>query len=744
MYLEKLEIQGFKSFASKIVLSFPRKQKKNPGIAAIVGPNGAGKSNIADAVRWVLGEQSLKIIRGKRAEDVIFAGSGVKTRLGFAEVEIFLNNEDKTTNVDYEHISVKRRVYRDGTGEYYINNSKVRLSDVQMLLAQANFGQRTYSVIGQGMVDAILSASPEERKNFFDEATGVKQYQIKREQASVKIKSTEQNLSQVSGLLKEIKPRLASLNRQVKRLEKRSVTEQNLQDLQIRYYGNIWQNLKTELDSFEKQKKSAEEEYAVLTKKILELQNQLSSIEKNQNKEGKNHIEKIQSEYKEAIEKKNKLIMSYASIEKEILIFEQTLKSEENPANAKILLKTTKKYLEFLKKITNASTIEDFKKIQSEAKHLLIETEKLINTDQGEKQETSKDSLLKKQSLEKLAILREEIMQAEKLVKEKEENLENISINQTNATTGVFKIQKEYQLLQQKLYEITNKKNSIEVNLARLQTRKEDIEIEIDKETRENIKEKIKNYSQKKNQTEDLWPFIAKEKHELEMIGGIDPEINDEHKETKNRHDFLETQTSDLENALEKTKKAIKELDLIIEKEFEKSFLKIEKYFGEYFKILFRGGTATLEKNKENELDSISEEIASGLTEEEKERLSQNYKIGITIKATPPNKKVHSINMLSGGEKALTSIALISAIIKANPSPFVVLDEVDAALDESNSQRFADILSNLASITQFIAITHNRATMEKSDILYGITIGSDGVSKLLSVDIEKAQKVIKK
>ena len=146
--------------------------------------------------------------------------------------------------------------------------------------------------------------------------------------------------------------------------------------------------------------------------------------------------------------------------------------------------------------------------------------------------------------------------------------------------------------------------------------------------------------------------------------------------------------------------------------------------------------------DKQNELDSLSEEMAQNLTEEEQEKLANSFKIGIEISACPPGKKVGSISMLSGGEKALTSIALICAIIRANPSPFVVLDEVDAALDESNSERFAQILSNLSEHTQFIVITHNRATMEQANILYGVTMNEDGVSKLLSVDLEKAVKEI--
>ena len=182
MHLEKLEVQGFKSFAGKSALSFPGLiDKDRRGLTAIVGPNGSGKSNIADAIKWVLGEQSIKTLRGKKSEDVIFSGSEKMGKLGMAEVSLFLNNEDKQAPIDYSQIVLTRRMYRDGNSEYLLNNSRVRLLDVQMLLAKANFGQKTYSVVGQGTVDTFLNASLTERKEFFDEATGVKQFQIKRD-----------------------------------------------------------------------------------------------------------------------------------------------------------------------------------------------------------------------------------------------------------------------------------------------------------------------------------------------------------------------------------------------------------------------------------------------------------------------------------------------------------------------------------------------------------------------------------
>ncbi len=248
MYLEKLEIQGFKSFANKNGLVFPGLiEGGRRGLTAVVGPNGSGKSNIADAVRWALGEQSMKMLRGKKSEDIIFSGSDKKGKLGMAEVSLFFNNEDRQAPIDYSQFVLTRRLYRDGESEYLINNSKVRLLDVQLLLAKANVGQKTYSVIGQGMVEGFLNTSLSERKEFFDEATGVKQFQIKRDDSLNKLRASLEHLGQAEMLLGEIEPRLANLTRQVSRLKKRGEIEIELRALQLSYFRTIWHEIRLKI-----------------------------------------------------------------------------------------------------------------------------------------------------------------------------------------------------------------------------------------------------------------------------------------------------------------------------------------------------------------------------------------------------------------------------------------------------------------------------------------------------------------
>ncbi|MBI2050980.1 MAG: AAA family ATPase [Parcubacteria group bacterium] len=738
MYLEKLELQGFKSFAHKAVLEFPVRSAgaHSPGIAAIVGPNGSGKSNTADAVRWVLGEQSLKLLRGKKSEDVIFSGSAKLARLGFAEVALYLNNEDKKTDVEYEKLVIKRRVYRDGTGEYRINNSKVRLADIQLLLAQANFGGRSYSVIGQGMTDAILSASPFERKNFFDEATGVKQFQIKRGSAVSKIKATEENLAEVRGLIREISPRVKLLAHQMEKRKKREQLSKELAILQTSYYGSLWHDTATKREALRDRKRGIEKDHLALAKKLSELQNRLAKLEKEQKSAVVGGYDKVQSAYRESLAKKNEVTGALAGIKRELEVLKRVEKEHPTGIDAEKLVASARRHVSFLEAFGRASSLAEFKALKAKAASLAAELKSVLNeTNAGTSRISEKISELTRN----IAALHGDLTRAEQEVAEKQNLVDKLRHAESKATTDVFETQRKYQELQRDLHQAAAHASAIDVEAAKVETRSLDLQSEIDREVARDLCIAIKNYHPGPGaQSGVAWEKIAAIKSELEMIGGIEESADSEYREAKKRHDFLVLQLKDLDTGLEKTKRALLELDATIEKQFTSAFQKIEAGFSEYFKTLFNGGSAKLVMYKQNELEMLSEDLAAGLTKKEQESLAQSVKTGIEIKASPPGKKVSSISVLSGGERALTSIALICAIIRANPSPFVVLDEVDAALDEANSERFAHILATLSRDTQFIAITHNRATMEQSSILYGVTMGDNGVSKLLSVDLEKA------
>ncbi len=234
MRLKHLELHGFKSFAARVGFVFPT------GITAIVGPNGSGKSNLADAVRWALGEQSFSVLRAKKTEDLIFAGGEGRARSGMAEVYLTLDNSDGFFPIEFSEVTIGRRAYRDGENEYLLNGSKVRLRDITELLAQTGLARRTYTVIGQGLIDQALSLRAEERRALFEEAAGISLYQQKREDALRRLDETQRNLERVKDILAEIGPRVRQLDRQARRAEDYIRLSAELHDMQRTWFGFDW------------------------------------------------------------------------------------------------------------------------------------------------------------------------------------------------------------------------------------------------------------------------------------------------------------------------------------------------------------------------------------------------------------------------------------------------------------------------------------------------------------------------
>ncbi len=869
MFLEKLEIQGFKSFAGKNTLEFPGNVDRNKkGITAVVGPNGSGKSNIADAIRWALGEQSMKTLRAKLNEDVIFSGSSSKGRLGMSEVSLHLNNENKHIPIDYSQLVITRRLYRNGDNEYLINNAKTKLSDIQMLLAKANFGQKTYSVIGQGMVEDFLKTGPAERKNFFDEATGVKQYQIKRERSLNKLISSQENLRQAEMLLHEIEPRLKSLTKQVNKIRQKKDLKKDLRRLQDKYYRKKWHELNNGFGQYRDLIPELEEKKRRKTEKLNKYNQELNSIEQQDKagdklKENERKLEELQQKKEESVkqiagltaqleanlESQGKFDVSWLysrqeEISSQIKKLEQELdpiqpriekinsKIDKEESRKKTINDQTKKLNKELFDLINSNNkqeqdremkekleeinnrldklkvVDDIKTIKKLIAYIEEMLQEAINMAGQKKQENKEQLKKKKEGIEKkirvqeasrletegslndlnskknslkqqqeflnkniLSLKKEQEGIEQKLAKhKKEEGREDVlkkrkelqkqmdsteekirslkeetnKINREREERNkrVFSIQREAQLLQKDINEINNKLGEIKTASAKYETRLEELEEEIRQETN-NLKAVKDNPPQEEIDTNETGQRIDKIKNRLNLIGGINPEVENEYEKTKEKYDFLAEQAKDLKQGISNLKSIIHDLDKIIKKKFNKEFKVISDKFEEYFKILFKGGSAKIIKIPQQEAEKEEENEENHEYIKKLHQYNSTGLAGIDIWATPPGKKIHSLSLLSGGEKALTSIALICAIINANPSPFVVLDEVDAALDEANSQRFAKILNELSHKTQFILITHNRAAMHQANVLYGTTMDENGITKLLSLQLEEAEKKVK-
>nr|HPM43027.1 AAA family ATPase [Candidatus Omnitrophota bacterium] len=240
MYFKSLEIVGFKSFADKTKLNF------EPGVTAIVGPNGCGKSNIADSIRWVLGEQSAKSLRASNMQDVIFNGTDTKEPINLAEVSLTFDNANRALPIDYDEVTITRRVFRSGETEYLLNKTPVRLKDISELLMGTGIGTESYSIIEQGKMDLILSSKPEDRRFVFEEASGITKYKSKKKEALRKLEQTEQNLLRINDIILEVKRQISSIERQAKKAEKYKVDFERLKDYEVKLSFVEFRDLKTQ------------------------------------------------------------------------------------------------------------------------------------------------------------------------------------------------------------------------------------------------------------------------------------------------------------------------------------------------------------------------------------------------------------------------------------------------------------------------------------------------------------------
>ncbi len=781
MYLKKLEISGFKSFANKTTLDFSFSQDgQTRGITAVVGPNGSGKSNIADSLRWVMGEQSMKNLRGKKSEDIIFAGSGKKARLGGAQVTLYFDNADKKIPLEFEEVSITRKIYRSGEGEYLINGSRARLQDVVDLLAKAGIGKESYSIINQGMADAVLNATPLDRRSIIEEAAGVKQYQIKKERALRKLESTRDNLDKAKSLAEEIKPHLKMLKRQAEKAAQSEGVAKELKEKQLKLYTYLWNNFQSEKNKFNEAKDEMGRHMMNIQREVDKLGDELT----HESKENKvnNRLAELEKEKNARRNRLNQLDRDLIVTEGRIEIEKEKQKSMEMIEEIKIQsipvdLHYVRKGIEdiradqekLISRLESAEKMEDLQEIKEFARAIqqrLFELKSDI--EKGKKpariatqsvaggedkvetphRDVSKPKVVEDSSVilelkEKTLKIREEIQKVENEVKELDQKISEEIRSDREKRQKFFDLERNLRAKQDELNKMKDQFNESKIALARVEVHEEDLKNEVLKELRMNV-EDLKDAAEDINRSQ-LEHEIAKLKVQMEQIGGIDPLVVEEYEETNKRFEFLTKESEDLESAIVSLKEIIKEMDQKINAEFASTFEEINKEFTKYFRIIFGGGNASLKRVEVRKRSSKAkdEEAAeeSGdadlLAEIEAEEKREKTEIGIDIFASPPGKKISNLSMLSGGERSLTSLALLFAIISHNPPPFAVLDEVEAALDEANSKRFGRIITELSGCTQFVTITHNRETMRQASLLYGVTMGDEGISKLLSVRLDQ-------
>ena len=752
MYLKSLEIAGFKSFAKKAALSF------DTPITGIVGPNGSGKSNVAESFRFVLGEQSIKSMRGKRGEDLIWNGADGGGKSNRASVKATFDNSKRLFNIDFDEVTLERIVHRDNANEYLINGSPARLRDITELLAMAHIGASGHHIISQGEADRILSANIMERREMIEDALGLKIYQYKKIESQRKLEKTEENMGQVESLRREIAPHLKFLKKQVEKIEKVEQMRGELRNIYKEYF-------KREETFIEEEKKRIAQEKEKPSKNAVRLEKELAEarliLERSKGKDASSsELITLENNLAKSRTEKDEHNRKLGGIEGEIAAALRVIAKEKEKKSKDeyktVLLKDVEGVADSIEALlTTPGGLTDAKSLFEQVKSLIrgfisshkdsqdsefiAETEREVST---LKEKKSVIELALKKSIEHETSLEESYHALrQKIEQEKDKN--------RDAEKNMFRIISEQNELRAVLANLKSQEDLICAREVAFKREFEEAYMLIGREVSE-YKEYVIAGQESRTEQDERRHTIEKFKIRIEDSGGgSGADVMKEFKETEERDAFLARELTDLETSKVSLEKLIAELDVRIDIEFKEGILKINAQFQQFFALMFGGGTASLstvkekKRKKRGELADILGDTEVTPPYDEEGEIDEDAREGIDINVNLPRKKVKGLIMLSGGERALTSIALLFAISQVNPPPFIILDETDAALDEANSRKYGDMIESLSKYSQLILITHNRETMSRAGVLYGVTMGSDGASKLLSIQFEEAVKVAK-
>jgi chromosome segregation ATPase len=824
LFLRRLTVTGFKSFATKTTIDFER------GITGVVGPNGSGKSNMADAIRWAMGEQSRSKLRLGERDEVVYAGTDTRAKSSFAEVVLLFDNEDGAFALDLTEVEISRRLYRSGETIYKIAGRAVRLSDIQALLAQAGVGASTYAVVGQGMIDSMLLSSPAERKLLFDEAAGIRGPELGREAALRKLSATATNLTRLRDIAAELEPRLSELTTAVATSVETSQLSTRVGHLRELVVASMYTHWSGEL-------KRATAELAVAARKLHRLRHrlreqqlvralfdaaqaeslmrrqqlttQLASLEQNRDHAAaslsqyraalaearrnldastelserlesinadlaaaSNRLEETRGEIMANAEGADRAARAVDKASREVAAAQSELVAIRNGTgdgardqyldHALALLKTlaiglgspelttdkirlmVHKAGRLLSHATRSGAAELLAELKSAQKHLeaamtkretavehqtnISITRRSIEIDLAHQEldltrlTSSRDDILARlASLEPISSQIAELVSAEltsaTLLKEVTDQLERQRMELASLSLEVGSSSRSAL--------VTSFEHSSQA-LETLQTLEDSLIVACNR-ARQKCYEavtcardwgvEIEPYRGDQSQAQ-LADQLARAEARLEALNQHREERIDQFQEVSDRSTALAAQIADLETAQTDLGHLVTELDGLIRSRFNDAFQSLARQFALYFERLFEGGSASLE-----------------LTD------SPDGRYGIAIKASPKGKRMTQIAALSGGERALAGVALVAAIMRVNPSPFVVLDEIDAALDEVNSGRLATILAELAEYSQLIVITHNRQTMRAARVLFGVAPTEHHSSRIISMRLEQATQL---
>ena len=748
MHLKRLEIVGFKSFGNKSTFVF------DAPITAIVGPNGSGKSNVVESIRFVLGEQSMKSLRGGSSTDLIFKSPTNKT-LSRAAVSLVFDNSKRqfqlssgaqTISVDFDEVEISREVFNDGSSTYRINQTPVRLKDILELIGSVNIGPSGHHIISQGEADRLLTASSRDRKVMLEEALGLKVYQYRMQESEKKLNKSTEHLKEVRLLIKELEPHLKYLKKQVERLDQaEGLRVELLQKTAVLQQASLRYSTRKQALLADK-KQLLHNEYAQLNEEEQGLAN-VVVVDTFNEQRAQLHasLQLVEERERELVRLSGKLEAGIERIEYEIK------KVIDQPAQTISTVKT-KRVQQFISELRTLIGSLHTKNNISDVHDTLSNIEGMLVSFEEETILVAPAQIDTSGLVNELDSARSNFAQYEQdlvVAANEKVRIQKELQNVDNASRDMLEAARDNERL---LGNIKSKKVELQGQLAVLAREESDIQVtqELCNRLVNEIITLAGDLPELENTDEEKEFLFDVEIRTLERLkikfeelgGGVGIEARQEFDQTTERYEYLQKESADAETACSELESLLADLSQKLHNEFTSGLISINTAFQSYFVNMFGGGGAEvrlveLKQRKKAVLDEDEESETEEFDED------QVIEYGVEVRVQLPRKRVQDLAMLSGGERSLTSIALLFALSQVNPPPFVVLDETDAALDEANSRKYGLMLRELSSRAQLIVVTHNRETMASGHQLFGVTIGGDGASQVLSVKLEEATQYAK-
>jgi chromosome segregation ATPase len=710
VYLRSIRLRGFKSFPDPVEI------RLEPGVAVVVGPNGSGKSNIADAVVWAAGSLSPSELRAEKPEDVLFGGSANRPAADHCSVELVFDNPGGEGPVPYSELSIARRLTRGGEGQYVVNGATVRRTDLVELLADIGLGGEMHSVIGQGRVEQILASKPAERRALVEEAAGLGRFKRRRHRAELKLARVETQVERARDLEQEVKKRLRPLALQASAATRAEKLATEIEGLRVRLAAADLERIERRLAEVEERRAAAAQERRLHDERLSGVLEERQQAEDELGEAAGRHeqataalyrlrsaLERVELRRERAEETARSLRAEAAQgrlPEVREASFERVLGSAAGWAPSAVDLAEVTSLVERAR----SDELDALLAVSGGQLWFAAETAKRAEA------ETRTERLAKlAQAAERTAAA---LGRAPGLARRFEPALAarvdaggSISgeVGTRLRELGACEVE-----LRRAAAEAADRLTGVQIEAARLEAERDD--------ARSRLPEGHAAGPLSDEEAEELRAQAARLERRLELLGQVNPLAAEEHARESERLQDLTTQREDLERSLAELEKLRSDLTETVEARFSETYERVERHFAEVAATLFPGGKGRL--------------IATEPEDEEEP--------GIEIELQPAGKRITRLSLLSGGEKALGAISFLFALFLARPCPFYLLDEVEAALDDANIGRFVELLRRFSDRAQFLVVTHQKRTMEAGDILYGVTMGGDGVSQVVSRRLTQA------